>query len=86
MAAIFRFYVARVIFLKGGPYRVFVSNLVLVSYLKDSPVAIIRSSSGPNQTLQAGKPTPWASFQIRKIAGCACAGNVFPATDFKGNR
>ena len=30
-----------------------------------------------------------ASFQIRKIAGCACAGNagnVFPATDFKGNR
>ena len=31
---------------------------------------------------------PWASFQIRKIAGCACAGNagnVFPATDLKGN-
>ena len=31
----------------------------------------------------------WASYQIRKIAGCACAGNagnVFPATDFKGNR
>ena len=30
----------------------------------------------------------WASYQIRKIAGCACAGNVgnvFPATDFKGN-
>ena len=29
------------------------------------------------------------SYQIRKIAGCACtgnAGNVFPATDFKGNR
>ena len=24
----------------------------------------------------------WASYQIRKIAGCACAGNVFPATDF----
>ena len=22
----------------------------------------------------------WASYQIRKIAGCACAGNVFPAT------
>ena len=33
--------------------------------------------------------TTWASYQIRKIAGCACAGNagnVFPATDFKGNR
>ena len=31
----------------------------------------------------------WTSYQIRKIAGCACAGNagnVFPATDFKGNR
>ena len=30
----------------------------------------------------------WASYQIRKIAGCACAGdagNVFPATYFKGN-
>ena len=33
--------------------------------------------------------TTWASYQLRKIAGCACAGNasnVFPATDFKGNR
>ena len=28
----------------------------------------------------------WASYQIRKIAGCACAGNISPATDFKGNR
>ena len=28
----------------------------------------------------------WASCQIGKIAGCACAGNVFPATDFKGSR
>ena len=30
----------------------------------------------------------WASYQIRKIAGCACAGNtgnVFPATDISGN-
>ena len=34
-------------------------------------------------------PSQWASYQIRKIAGCACignAGNVFPATNFKGNR
>ena len=33
--------------------------------------------------------SPWASWQIRKIAGCACAenaGNVFPSTAFKGNR
>ena len=31
----------------------------------------------------------WAAYQIRKIAVCSCAGNagnVFPATDFKGNR
>ena len=31
----------------------------------------------------------WASYQIRKIVGCACTGNagsVFPATDFKGDR
>ena len=32
---------------------------------------------------------PWASCQIREMAGCACAGNagnVFPAINFKGNR
>ena len=32
---------------------------------------------------------PWASYQIRKIARCACAGNaenVSPATDFKEKR
>ena len=31
---------------------------------------------------------PWASYQIRKIAGCACAGNagnVFPCRRFQGN-
>ena len=31
----------------------------------------------------------WASYQIRKIVCCACAGiagNVFPATSFKGKR
>ena len=30
--------------------------------------------------------SPWASYQIRKIVGCACAGNsgsVIPATDFR---
>ena len=33
--------------------------------------------------------TQWASYQIRKIAGCACAGNagnVNPATEFQGNQ
>ena len=37
----------------------------------------------------ATRTTTLASYQIRKIAGCACtgkAGNVFSATDFKGNR
>ena len=32
--------------------------------------------------------TPWASYQIRRMAGCACAGdagNVFPTTDFERN-
>ena len=28
----------------------------------------------------------WAFNQIRKIVGCAYAGNVFPTTNFKGNR
>ena len=28
---------------------------------------------------------PWASYRIRKIAGCACAANVFPATEFEGS-
>ena len=30
----------------------------------------------------------WASYQIRKIAGCACTGNAgnVPPTNFKGNR
>ena len=40
--------------------------------------------SGAEDTLKS-----WASYQIRKIAGGACAGNArndFPATDFKGNR
>ena len=34
------------------------------------------------------RASQWASYQICKIAGCACSGNsanVFPATDFNGN-
>ena len=27
----------------------------------------------------------WASYQMRKIARCACAGNIFPTTNFKWN-
>ena len=36
-----------------------------------------------------GYPGTWASYQLRTIAGCACAGNAanfFPATDFTENR
>ena len=42
-----------------------------------------------NQIVDVVGIESWASYLIRKIAGCACAGNagnVFPATDFKGNR
>ena len=41
------------------------------------------------EVLASSGARPRASYQIHKIAGCACAGyaeNVFPATDFKGNR
>ena len=44
----------------------------------------------PINMMQCARTGPvWASYQIRKVAGCACAGNagnVFPATDFEGNR
>ena len=42
----------------------------------------------PKRMIQ-GKAFQWASYKIRKIAGCAWggdAGNVFPTADFKGNR
>ena len=54
---------------------------ILWSYVIDGQ--FVRDVDVLQQRLQ------WASYQIRKIAGCACArnaGNVFPATDFKGNR
>ena len=31
-----------------------------------------------NQLVSSGLTLQWASYHIRKIAGCACAGNVFP--------
>ena len=40
-------------------------------------------------SMLGGYVSAWASFQMRKIEGCAYAGNagnVFAATDFKGNR
>ena len=46
---------------------------------------------GWNQSglIKAWLSVQWASCQICKVVGCACtgnAGNVFLATDFKGNR
>ena len=41
------------------------------------------------QHLNTFQGLQWTSYQIRKIAGCACAGNarnVFPAADFQGSR
>ena len=41
-----------------------------------------------SQKQRAQTQSPWASYQIRKIAGCACAGNagnVLPAADFKAH-
>ena len=57
--------------------------------------AVQRTVSGFGKTKQNGKcshnalqltQTPWASYQIKKMAGCACAGNagnVFPRRRFK---
>ena len=42
---------------------------------------------GTRHTLSIWSSGPWASYQIRKIAGCACAGNagnVFPAHRLQG--
>ena len=50
---------------------------------------LLRSKCNTSASTRWGLLThTWASCQIRKIAVCTCAGNagnVFPATDFKGN-
>ena len=56
-------------------------SFVVVRYQLISLISVTYTSLALGQS--------WASYQIRKIAGCACtgnAGNVFLATDFKGNR
>ena len=58
------------------------NSLIAISW--NSGLAIQRDDIHFRKTL-----LPWASYQIRKIAGCACtgyAGNVFPATDLEGNQ
>ena len=52
---------------------------------KSIPVKRGQGRKGPDSPHK--EPVTWASYQIRQIAVCACAGNagnVFPATDFKG--
>ena len=49
-------------------------------------IYIFNSSTYPPRGLFKIKASPWASYQIRKIAGCACAGNagkVFPHRRFQ---
>ena len=46
----------------------------------------VRDTIGAADAFVQFSTIPWASYQIRKIAGCACAGNagnVFPANDLK---
>ena len=62
------------------------SNTLLKPTAKETRMPHIRSYSVGEAVLVS---MSWASYQIRKIAGCACAGNdgnVFPATDFIGIR
>ena len=59
-------------------------NLSRVQFPSNFAVQIKTNNWQPYK--QSSKRTPWASYQIRKTAGCACpgnAGNVFPATDLK---
>ena len=63
------------------------NNLEDLLYVKPDEV-VYRSSVCISMTKCKTELTPWASCQIQKIAGFACvgnAGNVSPATDFKGN-
>ena len=65
--------------------------IILIPYLRISWIDVTtwQGIKLVSPGLASGKYAPWDSFQIRKIVGCACAGNagnVFPATDFKGNR
>ena len=55
-----------------------------ILFLQDHWVIIDSDGGLPHEHTK-----PWASYQIRKIAGGACAGNAgnfSPPTDFKGNR
>ena len=71
-------------------------NHGLTSYEKTCHMSSVRPRNSVSiarkkyhRVITAAHCTKWASYQIRKIAGCACAGNVgnvSPAADFNGNR
>ena len=68
----------------GGTGIFQIANAKLSSLQLKRPISQIARC-----TCLISRNTPWSSNQISEIAGCACAGNtrnVFPATDFKGNR
>ena len=64
------------------------SNMILtyLSYKAFECLTYLKWSKGVLTMLMTTSPWPWASYQIRKIAGCACAGNagnVFPRRRFQ---
>ena len=64
--------------------QMFISKMLYRSFHRYQCNFGLRNHTGGH----AGEAS-WASYQICKIAGCACtgdAGNVFPATDFKGSK
>ena len=70
-------YLERRYFIETGPW-------VRISYIATEEMWSMSQPARENALSLA-----WVSYQIRKYAGCAYAGNagnVFPATDFKWNR
>ena len=64
-------------------------NYIFMPYIHNSGTKVIYCSCGTVVfvlPLHINFGVPWASYQIRKIAGCACAGkagNVFPRRRFQ---
>ena len=59
-----------------------IADLIIISSFPNDVATLFRCDNG-------AIITPWASYQIPQIAGCACArnaGNVFPATASKRSR
>ena len=75
----------RHLYIESGPRALSCIHRYYVTTMADEIV----SSHGIDCVGLLCPSSPWASYQMRKNVGCACtgnAGNVFPATDFNGNR